>query len=136
MRDIGHNTRRWVTDHQNTSTYIISIGLLCWGRRWRSVPSWGDASCSGSEKSSSSTHWPSGGKDSSGSRRPSRYPDSHWPGCDSSPSPASKRVKLAILVVFSSIPLCAGIYTSQKSVSRNSVKRNKETTCQVKTKSK
>lgn len=80
-------------------TYIISIRLLCWGWWRRSVPSWRNSSCSGSEKSSSPTHWPSGGKDSPGSWRPSWYTNSNWPGCDSSPSPASKRGKLAIVII-------------------------------------
>lgn len=111
----------------DTFTYIFSISLLCWGWRWRSVPSWGDSSCSGSEKSSSPTHWPSGGQDSSGSWRPSWYYNSNGPCCNSSPSPVTKRVKLAISVIVSNILLFTYIYTSEtKSKFYIFVKRNKE----------
>lgn len=117
----------------DTVTYVISIGLLCRGWWRRSVPGWGHSSCSGSEKPSSPTHGPSGGKDSSGSRRPSWYTNSNRPGCDSTPSPVSKRVTSAVFIIFSTIPQFTCIYTSGKSMFHISVRRNKEITCEVKT---
>lgn len=111
-----------------TFTYILSIGLLCWGWRWRSVSSWGDTSCSGSEKSSSPAHWPSGGKDSSRSRCPTWYPNCDRPGCDSSSSPVSKRVKLAGSVIFSNVLFFTHIDISDKSLFHTPVKCNEDNT--------
>lgn len=85
-------------------TYVIAVGLLRWGWRWRSVPGWGDSSCSGGEKASSPTHKPSGGKDSPGRRRPSWGHNANGPGGDASPAPASKRDRLAMSVMFPDVP--------------------------------